>query len=272
MAEAPNSNKKMTIGITRAEHGRLTQTAMQAIGEVCHVSHLSEAALDALRCGDVQALAADLHLMPVEAPEGVVITAVSARTNPAVALLIRSEVFATGELFRLKRNALLGCFSAIQQAQFQENRPDVSIQIIHSGTALEQLTHGQVDALLLPEADLPTDPTGFEKLVLSPLEFVPAPAQGVVAWQCLAADIPTRQLLQRIHHSEVSACTNVERKVLRLLGDEYSGHLGVYCERDGNGFYHAVAAALVQGELRTARMSSSTNFGLAENLVRQLNA
>jgi porphobilinogen deaminase len=100
---------------------------------------------------------------------------------------------------------------------------------------------------------------------------VPAPGQGVVAWVCNRDDLKSRQLLKNIHHPEVSACTNVERRVLQHVETELqSDFLGVYCEQDASGNYHVFAVCEAGGQLKRARLSSSTRLGLAEKLVQQL--
>jgi hydroxymethylbilane synthase len=143
-------------------------------------------------------------------------------------------------------------------------------------TRIEKLRRGDVDALFLAAAGVTRLQLDLSDLFVHPLmprEFIPAPAQGVLAYQTLAADVPLRRLLQGLHHSEVSACTNIERKVLKLLGGGCHLPLGVYCERDTRGFYHAHAAFAhtPDAPLSRVRYSSATTFGMAEAIVAQLN-
>ena len=64
--------------------------------------------------------------------------------------------------------------------------------------------------------------------------------------------------------------TNVERKVLQLMDGGCQLPLGVHCERDAAGHYHAFAACEIGGVVRRARLSSSTSYGVAEQLVAAL--
>jgi hydroxymethylbilane synthase len=105
---------------------------------------------------------------------------------------------------------------------------------------------------------------------LNPREFVPAPAQGVLAWQTHRDDLPTRRILKQLHHPEISAVTNIERRVLQLMDGGCQLPLGVHATRDDAGNYHVFAACEIAGELRQAQISQSTSFGLAEKIVEQL--
>jgi hydroxymethylbilane synthase len=206
-----------------------------------------------------------------------VIAAVSYRENPADWLLIKKEKVAENQPFRLPKEAIVGTSSARRKAQLLDFRSDVQLQDIRGNvpTRVEKLRAGDFDAILLAGAGLSRlnfDLSDLEVIKLHPKEFVPAPAQGVLAWQCLESDIETRRLLQRIHRPEVSAVTNVERKVLKLIGGGCHLPLGVYCERDIGGNYH-VRAAMADAwnqPLQRIRLSSSTSYGLAEKVLEGL--
>ena len=83
-------------------------------------------------------------------------------------------------------------------------------------------------------------------------------------------DTQTRLILKKIHHPEISALTNVERRVLQLMDGGCQLPLGAHCERDAAGNFHAFAACEIGGTMRRAQLSSSTSFGMAEKLVGQL--
>ena len=195
---------------------------------------------DALLRGDIDLAVHSLKDMPTSQPEGLALTAVSYREDPTDWLLIRKEKVTEGTVFTLPEGAIVGTSSARRKAQMLHFRPDVQLQDIRGNvpTRINKLREGQFDAILLAAAGitrlgLEPELTDLSIIKLNPKEFVPAPGQGVLAFQTLAGDISLRRQLKSIHHTEVAACTNVERKVLKLLGGGCHMPLGVYCERSG---------------------------------------
>ena len=230
---------------------------------------------DALLRGEIDLAVHSMKDLPTSQPEGLAITAVSYRENPADLLLIRPEALQPGQVFSLKPGAVVGTSAARRKAQLRDFRPDVELKDLRGNvpTRLDKLRNGDYDAIFLAAAGvgrLGLDLAGLHTIELSPREFVPAPAQGVLAWQTHRDDIPTRTLLKQLHHPEISARTNVERRVLQLLDGGCQLPLGVYAERDAAGNFHVFAACEIDGRLRRTRVSQSTSFGLAEKVVEGL--
>lgn len=227
---------------------------------------------DALLRGEVDLAVHSMKDLPTSPPEGLVITAVSYRDNPADLLLIRPEAADPGQAFKLRAGATVGTSAARRKAQLLDFRPDVQLKDLRGNvpTRLEKLRRGEYDAIFLAAAGvgrLGLDLNGLEVVELNPREFVPAPAQGVLAWQTHRDDLRTRRIMKQLHHSEVSAITNIERRVLQLLDGGCQLPLGVFAERDAAGNYHVHAACELEGRFRRARLSQSTSFGLAEKIV-----
>ena len=230
---------------------------------------------DALLRGDIDLAVHSMKDLPTSQPEGLVITAVSYRDNPADWLIIRKTSVDSGKIFKLKEGAVVGTSANRRKAQLIDFRPDLGLKDIRGNvpTRLEKLRSGDFDAIFLAAAGvsrLELDLTDFELVEMNPREFIPAPAQGVLAWQTNRDDTETRTILKKLHHPEISAATNVERKVLQLMDGGCQLPLGVHCERDEAGHYHAYAACEIGGGMRRARLSSSTSYGLAEQLVKAL--
>lgn len=232
---------------------------------------------DALLRGDVDMAVHSMKDMPTSQPEGLVLAGVSYREDPADWLLIRPEAVVEGQLFKLKENALVGTSSARRKAQLLDYRRDVQLADIRGNvpTRLEKLRRGDFDAILLAGAGLSRlelDLSGIVVLKFNPREFVPAPAQGVLTFQCCEGDAETRNLIRQIHHPEISALTNIERKVLQLIGGGCHVPLGVYCERDAMSHYHVWAAMSDAWDqpVRRVRISQSTSYLLAEKVVEAL--
>lgn len=231
---------------------------------------------DALLRGDIDVAVHSMKDLPTEQPEGLVITAVSYRENPADWLVIRKEAIDRNQILSLKQSAIVGTSAARRKAQMSDLRPDVILKDIRGNvpTRLEKLKTGDFDAIFLAAAGvsrIQLSLEDFELIQLHPSEFVPAPAQGVLAWQTNREDLPTRRILKQLHHPDVSSVTNVERKVLQLMDGGCQLPLGVHCHRDTAGNYHVHAACLQHGTMHRVNLSSSISTGLADRVFKALN-
>jgi len=232
---------------------------------------------DALLNEEVDMAVHSMKDLPTTSPDGLKITAVSYRENPADWLVIDKNKVSPSEIFHLPKGAIVGTSSARRKAQLLHFRPDTQLKDIRGNvpTRLKKLQTGDFDAILLAAAGLTRlemDLSDFHIVKMNPKEFIPAPAQGVLAFQTRAQDLETRRLLKNIHHPEVAQQTNIERKVLQLLDGGCHMPLGVYCEKDKNDNYHvwAAKADTWNGALKQTRISSSTTFELAEQVVSSL--
>lgn len=215
--------------------------------------------------------------LPTETPEGLVLGAVSYREDARDCLIVRKETAVEGAMLSLRDQAIVGTSSSRRKAQILHLRSDLIVNDLRGNvpTRLQKLRDGNYDAILLASAGitrLKLDLSDFKVIFLHPREFVPAPAQGVLAFQCREDDMEARKILMQLHHSDVSACTNVERKVLRLMGGGCHMPLGVYVEKDAAGNYRAYASMAHQvGEpLKKVSLAQTTTDALAENLFKSL--
>ena len=232
---------------------------------------------DALLRGDVDLAVHSMKDLPTQSPEGLAIAAVSYREDPADWLIINKEALDNSSLFQLKSGAIVGTSSARRKAQMLDFRPDVQFVDLRGNvpTRLEKLQAGQADAILLAAAGLrrlDLDLSSWQVVRLNPKEFVPAPAQGVLAWQSVRTDKATREILKSIHQPQVARATNVERKILQLMGGGCHMPLGAYCEIDAFGQFHVWAAMAPSWDapLRRIQRSSATHFQLAEEIAAAL--
>lgn len=225
--------------------------------------------------GDIDAALQPLGTIPLERPGELVIAALSARENSGDLLVMHLEAQDNRLDFGLKKGAVVCCATAWQAAQLRDFRPDLAVSVSEDGGAamLSGLQAGACAAIIPATADMvPEDleQSGLVVVELNPREFVPAPGQGVLAWLAHRDSLPVRRLLKQIHHPEVSACTNVERRVLQLLGGDVAARTGAFVERDAAGNFHAFVACETGGSICRARLSQSTNFELAERVVAGL--
>jgi hydroxymethylbilane synthase len=177
----------------------------------------------------------DLETTP---PEGLVIAAVSEREDPADVLLIHPAAVSAGNYWNLKTGAVVGTSSARRKSQLIAIREDVEIRDLRGNvpTRLQKLIDGEYDAILLAKAGLDRlnlDLSAVHVEVLDPEEFVPAPAQGVLALQIRENDKELYDFMQQLNHSDVQSCIEMERTVLNRLQGGCQLPLGVYCPEEG---------------------------------------
>ncbi|MGH1433541.1 MAG: hydroxymethylbilane synthase [Lewinella sp.] len=232
---------------------------------------------DALLNEEVDLAVHSMKDLPTTSPEGLVITAVSYREDPTDWLIIRKEVSVKNKLLQLEKGAVVGTSSARRKAQLLHFRSDLVLKDIRGNvpTRIDKLRQGQFDAIILAGAGitrLELDLSEFDVIKFDPKEFIPAPAQGVLAFQVRESDKELRRQLRALHKQEVADCTNVERRVLKLLDGGCHLPLGAYCTKDHEGNYHlwAAYAETATAPLKQIRLSSSTRFELAEEAIKSL--
>lgn len=176
----------------------------------------------------------DLETNP---PAGLIIGCVSEREDPADLLVIAKSAFDAARKWDLKENAVVGTSSARRKSQVVRFRDDVEIKDLRGNvpTRIQKLREGQYDAILLAKAGvdrLEIDLSEFHVFAMDPTEFVPAPAQGVLALQIREEDQALFTILQKLNHPEVQKRIAVERKVLNLMQGGCQLPLGVYCDEN----------------------------------------
>jgi hydroxymethylbilane synthase len=168
-------------------------------------------------------------------PEGLEVAAVSSRANPCELLLIRKSAHQENALWGLKKDAIVGTSSARRKSQLIALRPDVQIKELRGNvpTRVEKLKTGDYDAILLAKAGvlrLELDLSDLVCIDLTPDEFVPAPAQGVLALQIRSTDDELKGILHQINDPSVQKLVHLERSVLNLMDGGCQLPLGVFCD------------------------------------------
>jgi len=168
-------------------------------------------------------------------PDELIIGAVSQRENPCDVLLINNDAVCTSQHWHLKKNSRIGTSSARRKAQLIAHREDLHIQDIRGNvpTRIQKLQAGHFDAIIIAQAGikrLNIDTSAFHSVELSPSEFVPAPAQGVLGIQIRKNDRQLFDLLAQINDIHTQKIVEMERQVLRLMDGGCQLPLGVYCQ------------------------------------------
>ena len=142
-------------------------------------------------------------------------------------------------------------------------------------TRLRKLKDGQFDAILLAAAGLirlNLDLSDFIIVKLNVKEFIPAPAQGVLAFQTRAADLETRKIVKQFASSKSSGRYKCRAQSFTINGRRLSFAFGRLLRARPMGNYHvwAAKAETWNRPVKRMRISSSTSFQLAEQVLEAL--
>ncbi len=232
---------------------------------------------DQLLDGNIDVAVHSMKDLPTTNPEGLRIAATSYREDPSDTLLIRNTFYDPKASLRLKEGTVVGTSSARRKAQLKDLNPSIVTEDIRGNvpTRIQKLRDRHFGAIVLATAGLnrlQLDVSDLTVVELHPREFVPAPAQGVLAYQTRSDDMEMRKIIGQIGNREVAYCTNIERKVLQMMDGGCHLPLGVYCEQDQMGNYHTWAAMADGSDqpVRRCKISQSTSAGLANEIYNNL--
>lgn len=179
--------------------------------------------------------------LETQSPTGLKIAGVSYRENPSELLLIHPEAVDLSQPLHFKKNAIVGTSSARRKAQISELRHDITIKDIRGNvpTRVNKLREGQFDAILIAFAGihrLELDLSDLRVEMLDPRLFIPAPAQGVLAYQCREDDDETSEIISNLHDQGVSEAIQIERGILSGFGGGCHIPIGVHVTPIESGF------------------------------------
>ena len=169
--------------------------------------------------------------VPMEMPEGFSLAAIAARENPCDALV--SNRFAT--LDELPPGAVVGTSSLRREAILRAKYPQLKVEPLRGNldTRLRKLDEGQYDAIILAAAGLIR--LGLKeriRAVLTPEQSLPAPGQGALGIEILAARADVAQWIAALHDTATAYCVRAERAFSRALGGSCQVPLGGYALLD----------------------------------------
>ncbi|MCY4781150.1 hydroxymethylbilane synthase [Sphingobacterium sp. UT-1RO-CII-1] len=182
--------------------------------------------------------------LPTVNPPGLIIASVSEREDPSELIIIHKDCVDVTKRLSLKHNASVGTSSNRRKAQLLSLRPDLEFSDLRGNiqTRLQKLRDEQYDAIVLAKAGVARvemDLSDFHIEEISPIEVVPAPAQGVLAVQIREVDTELYAILQKINDADVARTIAVERKVLNMFEAGCHAPLGCYCRKTNDGNYEA---------------------------------
>ena len=188
---------------------------------------------EALLRGDVDLAVHSMKDVPAELLPGLVLAGISAREDPADALVSRA-----GGLDELPQGAHVGTSSLRRVCQLKVRRPDLRVSALRGNvdTRLKKLDAGEYDAIILAAAGLKR--LGHAARITERLTFavsLPAIGQGALGLETRADDARTRGRVERVlHDADSAACVGAERAFLRRIGGGCQTPLAAHARLDGD--------------------------------------
>lgn len=188
---------------------------------------------DALLKDEVDFAVHSLKDVPAELPAGLVLAAFSAREDVRDAWISRAGL----GLGKIPAGSRVGTGSLRRGALVADARPDVTIVPIRGNvdTRLRKLADGELDAILLASAGLRRlGRDGEITELLDAGTFVPAPGQGILAFECREERADVRAALAEIGDADGATAARIERRLLGVLGGDCRTPLGAWAHREGS--------------------------------------
>ncbi len=174
--------------------------------------------------------------LPTRLPKGLTLGAVSARENPADALVVHAK-YQDRQLATLPEGAVIGTSSLRRLAQLRHHCPHLCFKDVRGNlnTRLAKLDSGEYDGLILAVA-------GLERLgmaervhqVLPPEISLHAVGQGALGIECRADDTEILTLIRAIEHVPSTQRCLAERAFLRSLEGGCQVPIGVHTVLEGD--------------------------------------
>jgi hydroxymethylbilane synthase len=197
----------------------------QAGGKGLFVKELENAMAD----GRADLAVHSMKDVPAELPPGFMLAAIGEREDPRDALVSSSY----NTLAQMPHGATIGTSSLRRQAQIVERHPRLEVRLLRGNvdTRLAKLDRGEYHAIVLAAAGLTR--LGLHARITARLEaeeMLPAPGQGALGIECLAARAEVIALLAPLADAATAACVRAERTVSRVLGGSCTLPLAAFAE------------------------------------------
>jgi hydroxymethylbilane synthase len=170
--------------------------------------------------------------VPADLPAGFELAAILAREDPRDALVSNRYASLEG----MPAGAMVGTSSLRRSAQILERYPALEMRLLRGNveTRIAKLDRGAYDAVVLAVAGLTR--LGLASRIRTQLALelcLPAPGQGALGIETLAARPELRALLAPLADRGTALCVRAERAVSRALGGSCTIPLAAYAEAHG---------------------------------------
>lgn len=171
--------------------------------------------------------------MPTALPEGLQISSMLKRHNPADVLISeRYDSFAA-----LPQGAKVGTSSLRRRAQLLHQRPDLEIHDLRGNlqTRMRKMKEEQFDGIILAAAGV--ERLGWQDKITEELSYdvcLPAVSQGVIGVETRSDDAEIIALVQLVNDVETQWCVEAERALLQALEGGCQIPIAAYGQLEGN--------------------------------------
>jgi hydroxymethylbilane synthase len=183
--------------------------------------------------------------LPTKQPDGLRVTAVPRRHDPAEALVSRDA--AVRSLDDLPAGARVGTSSLRRMSQLRYRRPDLDLAPLRGNvpTRVDKVKNGRDDlaAALLAVAGL--ERLGLGECItarLDPFDLMPAPGQGALGLEIRSDDRAAAAAVAPLHHAPTAAAVGAERGLLAALGGGCQAPVAAWVDVTGARLYGRVTA------------------------------
>lgn len=182
---------------------------------------------EAMLSGEIDLAVHSLKDMPTVLPEGLILAAVTERTDPGDAFVSCDYEC----LEALPEGARLGTSSLRRRAQILACHPDLQVLDLRGNvdTRLRRLDEGNFDAIILAAAGLKR--LGLSdriRQILPTAVCLPAVGQGALAVEARGGDAEVGSLLTFLDHAGTRTAVSAERAFLRIAEGGCQVPIGVY--------------------------------------------
>ena len=206
----------------------IDQRLDQAGGKGLFIKELENALAD----GRADIAVHSMKDVPADLPAGFELAAILAREDPRDALVSNRYASLEG----MPAGAMVGTSSLRRSAQILERYPALEMRLLRGNveTRIAKLDRGDYDAVVLAVAGLTR--LGLASRIRTQLALelcLPAPGQGALGIETLAARPELRALLAPLADRGTALCVRAERAVSRALGGSCTIPLAAYAEAHG---------------------------------------
>ncbi len=152
---------------------------------------------------------------------------------------VRDRLLGAASLDAIPAGAKVGTSAPRRTAQLLRMRPDLDITLFRGNvqTRLKKLAEGEVAATLLAAAGLDRLDMADIGMSIPVNVMLPAPSQGAIGIECLAANAAVRGWLAAIDHGDTHACVAAERALLGALSADCRSPVAALALRDGDALW-----------------------------------